>query len=292
MESPGAATTDFATFGPVHLEVTDRERSIAFWRDLVGLEEIGNGHPDVRLGVGESPLVVLHPVASQPASPGHSGLYHLALHLPDEPEFARVLARLLQYRYPIAPTDHVMSKAIYLNDPDGLGLELTLETPERLGRWAWNEDGPDIVDSDGRRRSGRDPLDVREVLSQLPDRDVLQPMPPGTTVGHVHLHVSDLDAAHRFYRDDLGFLEATYVDSIGMADLHAGGRFPHRMAINVWQGRGAPQAPPGMARLRHFTIRYDTPERLEQAAARSRAEERVGTAMAHDPAGNAVLLTA
>ncbi len=103
--------TELATFGPVHLDVVDRERSLRFWRDLVGLQMLGDGEA-VELGAGGDAVVVLHPVASRPVLRGYSGLYHLAIHLPDEPEFARVLARLMKRRYPIAPTDHVMSKAI------------------------------------------------------------------------------------------------------------------------------------------------------------------------------------
>ena len=120
--------TDFITFGPVHLDVVDVERSLAFWRDLVGLRRLGDGD-EAQLGVDGEPLLVLHEGAATPVRRGHTGLYHLAIHLPTEREYARVLARLIASGHPIAPTDHVMSKAVYLDDPDGIGLELTLETP-------------------------------------------------------------------------------------------------------------------------------------------------------------------
>jgi catechol 2,3-dioxygenase len=191
----------------------------------------------------------------------------------------------------MSPTDHVFSKAIYLDDPDGLGLEFTLETPERLRSMRITPMGPEVIDASGRRRSGRDPLDVREVLSHLPDDDLDRPLPVGTKIGHMHLHVGDIEAGHRFYRDDLGFLDAN--DFGSGVDFHADGAFKHRMAINVWQGIGVPQPPAGTARLRHFTVRFDSTERLEAVLG------RVGDATAHpeghlvhDPAGNAIVLTA
>lgn len=287
---------EFATMGPVHLDVTERDRSLAFWRDLVGLAVLRSDEAAIELGAGPAgrPLIVLRAVAERAALRGHSGLYHVAIHLPNEAEFARVLARLITARHPISPTDHVMSKAIYLNDADRLMLELTLETPERVRRYAVSGDGGllDIVDNEGRRRGGTEPLDVEQVLRALPDRDFSRPLPEGTKIGHVHLHVDDLETSTRFYRDVLGFIENTYAPNWGMADLYAGGRFPHRIALNTWQGAGAPQPPAGTAGLRHFTVRYDSERRLEEALQRAgRAERRSDGGVVRDPAGNAVLLT-
>ena len=183
-----------------------------------------------------------------------------------------------------------MSKAIYLDDPDGIGLELTLETPERVRSMRMTPSGPEIIDASGQRRSGRDLLDVREVLTALPDNDLARPLPAGTFIGHMHLHVGDIDANRRFYRDGLGFIEAN--DFGSGVDFHANGRFKHRIAINTWQGVGVSQPPAGTAGLRHFTIRFDTPERLQATL------ERVTGTTAHadgylvrDPAGNAMVLT-
>ena len=282
---------ELATFGPVHLDVTDADRSLAFWRDRVGLQLRGTDDGALSLGTEDETLLVLHPGATSPARRGHAGLYHLAIHLPNEAEFARVLARLFDRRTFMSPTDHVFSKAIYLDDPDGLGLEFTLETPERLRSVRMTPTGPEVIDADGRRRSGRDPLDVREVLSHLPDGDLDRPLPAGTKIGHVHLHVGDIASNRRFYGDGLGFVLAN--DFGSGVDFHANGRFKHRMAINVWPGVGASQPPAGTAALRHFTIRFDSPGRLQAAL------ERTGGGTPHadghlvrDPAGNAMVLTA
>jgi catechol 2,3-dioxygenase len=291
---------DFARFGPVQLHVVDGERSLGFWRDVVGLRLRSRDDAALELGTEDETLIVLRPGATGPTRRGYTGLYHVAIHLPNEPEFARVLARLIERRWRVGPTDHVMSKAIYLTDPDGIGLELTLETPERQRSIRVLGTHIEITDSDGRMRSGRDPLDVEQLLAQLPDTDVERPVPLGTTVGHMHLHVDDLDAAFRFYRDVLGFVEHLYLPQMGSADLHAGGRFPHRLAVNVWQGAGAPPPPAGTAGLRSYTIRYDSPARLNAVLQRVPDARRDADDSGHDgtgywiadPAGNAIRLTA
>ena len=290
-ETPAAAPgDDFVAFGAVHLDITDADQSLAFWRDRVGLGLRHEEHGALHLGTDDETLVVLHPGATSPARRGHAGLYHLAIHLPNEGEFARVLARLFARRTFMSPTDHVFSKAIYLDDPDGIGLEFTLETPERLRSVRMTPRGPEVIDASGRKRSGRDPLDVRELLTHLPDDDIDRPLPAGTTIGHMHLHVGDIDAGHRFYRDALGFLDAN--DFGTGVDFHANGRFKHRMTINVWQGVGVTQPPAGTAGLRHFTIRYDTPARLQAALERVHgATPHPDGHLVHDPAGNAMVLS-
>ena len=291
--SAGGQPEDFATLGPVHLDVIDGDRSLGFWRDVVGLRLRSRDDATLELGTDEETLLVLHPGATSRVRRGFRRLYHVAIHLPDEPEFARVLARLIARRYPIAPTDHVMSKAIYLDDPDGIGLELTLETPERQRSMRVLQHDIEVVDAEGRVRSGRDPLDVRQVLARMPDEDVERPVPPGTKVGHLHFHVDDLDAARRFYRDVLGFEEHMWMPQMGAADFHAGGRFPHRLAVNTWQGAGAPRPPAGTAGLRSYAIRFDSSARLDAVLRRVPDPAPVSGGYAvTDPAGNAILLTA
>jgi catechol 2,3-dioxygenase len=152
---------------------------------------------------------------------------------------------------------------------------------------------PVVIDSEGRERSGRDPLDVEQLLARLPDADYDRPVPSGTRVGHVHFHVGDIAAAHRFYRDVLGLLDHLYAPQLGMADFHAGGRFPHRLALNTWQGVGATPPPAGTAGLRHYTVRLDSPARLEGVLRRVPNAERdeAGWWVA-DPAGHRLRLTA
>ena len=281
--------------GPVHLDVIDAERSLRFWRDLIGLTVQSTDGGALPLGADGKTLLVLNPGAQRPVQRGHAGLYHVAVHLPDEPEFARILARLIMARHPISPTDHIMSKAIYLHDPDRIMLELTLETPQRVSKFGWDESTgqPDIVDSEGRKRGGTEALDVEEVLGHLADREFDRPLRGGTKIGHVHLHVGNLEEAARFYRENLAFIENTNIPFFRMADLYAGGTFPHRIALNTWQGEGATQAPAGTAGMGHFTIAYDSKERLDEIVKGLKdVQARSDGHLTHDPSGNAVLLTA
>src|ERR1700753_351383 len=144
--------------GAVHLDVTDLPRALAFWRDLLGLTDLGGADGVPRLAAGGRALIVLPAGAERPPRRGHSGLYHVALHLPDAREFARVIARLAAARYPQAPTDHIFSQATYLDDPDGIGLELTLETPERVAEVEVRGAEFRLVDTGGGLRRPAGPL--------------------------------------------------------------------------------------------------------------------------------------
>ncbi len=286
-----STASDSTTFGPVHLNVVDRSRSLAFWRDLVGLRVLAQREDAVHLGVEDAELVVLHPGATGPASRGHSGLYHLAIHLPSEAEFARVLARLFSVRYPHAPTDHVMHWATYLHDPDGIMLELTFETLDRFDRYEASGLRPAVVDSEGRVRDATAPLDLDEVFSHLQDRDLERPLPSASRVGHLHLHVADLGPAVRFY-DAMGLTHGI-THPMGMAELHAGGSFPHRLALNIWQGVGAPPAPANAAGMRHAVLNSaDFAGATERARSLgAEVQEGDGGALIRDPSGNWVELT-
>lgn len=308
--APAQSTaSDSVTWGPVHLDVTDERRSLEFWSGVVGLQELQRSADSVHLGVEDGVLLVLHPGASRPARRGHSGLYHLAIHLPSEAEFARVLGRLLTRRVPNAPTDHIMHWATYLDDPDGIGLELSFETLDRFGRYVDAGGGPMILDSEGRMRGAVEQLDIREVFSYLGERDVERPLPAGTRIGHVHLHVAAIEPALDFY-EAVGFTRHINLAGFGMADMQAGGSFPHRLAVNIWQGAGAPQPPPGTAGLRHLVLRLPSDAGLaaatdrlgadggatgggvlQQPAADAAAAAEEDGVMVRDPAGNRTLLT-
>ncbi len=245
---------DALTYGAVHLEVTDLERSLVFWRDLIGLvERETDGDGAVRLGTGEAELLVLHPGATGPVQRGYSALYHLAIHMPSEAEFARLLARLFAARYPNAPTDHITHWATYLDDPDGINLEIAFETIDRVGEISIVGGRPQIIDSAGKVHAMTEPLSLEEVFSFREDEEISGPLPDGARIGHVHLYVGDLEAAQGFY-EEIGFSRHMDAAGIGFADLSLGGTFPHRIAVNVWQGIGAPQAPEGTAGMRHFEL--------------------------------------
>src|SRR5256886_12049128 len=154
-----------------------------------------------RLGAGARELVVLHPDAERPVVARTSGLYHLAILVPDRRELARVIARLGRLGWEQSPTDHVMTKADYLWDPDGNGIEIYTESPED-GTLGFGNGTFVAYGKDGKPRSGRDPIDLEELFSHLREGDRLEvSMPEATKMGHVHLHVADLDEALRFNHD-------------------------------------------------------------------------------------------
>jgi len=239
--------------GAVHLSVTDGERARRFYRDTVGLTPLPSDGGEIRMGVDGRELVVLHPGAGGPVQPHTTGLYHLAIVVPSRRELARVIARLFQQRYPNSPTDHVMTKSDYLWDPDGNGIEVYAETPED-GTFMFDGDNFAAIDSQGRRRSGRDPINLDALFAELrPEDDLSAPMPAATRMGHVHLHVSHLDDAVDFYHGLIGFDMMGMSERLGAAFVSAGG-YHHHLGLNTWAGVGAPPPSPGFAGLRNFTI--------------------------------------
>jgi catechol 2,3-dioxygenase len=276
---------DFITFGPVHLEVRDAERTARFWQELAGFERRASEGRSTEVGTAEETLLVLHGGARTPYKQGYSGLYHVAIHPPTARDFARLLKRLMDLSYPIHPTDHTFSKAIYLDDPDGINIEFTLETPERFKGVRPVGDRLAFVGVDGVERPGGYALDLEEVFRAYEVGSEKEPATKGTKVGHVHLYVGDLVKANAFY-NSLGMETARWWPPMQVADLGAGGSFKHRIALNTWQGLGAPPSPAGSARMRHFEMRFDTPERLQAAlAANPAAVENEDAYEIIDPSG-------
>lgn len=279
--------------GAVHLAVTDGPRASRFYKDYVGLTELSSDGPAIRLGAAGRELVVLHPGADRPVVKGTSGLYHLALLVSDRRELARVVARLGALGWDQYPTDHVMTKANYLWDPDGNGIEIYTESPED-GTLGFANGTFVAHDKDGRPRSGRDPIDLEELFSHLTTDDRIEAsMPAGTKMGHVHLHVADINEALRFYHDLVGFDVMGAMPDVGF--VSAGG-YHHHLGLNTWAGQGARPAPAGSAGLRQFTIEVPTKRDLDDLAARlERGEVKVtetsdGFAAA-DPSANQVQIT-
>ncbi|MEO7817784.1 MAG: VOC family protein [Actinomycetota bacterium] len=285
---PIAAAT---SIGAVHLSVTDAERAIRFYGQVVGLTELSNAGGSVAFGVAGRELVVLHPGASRSVVQGSTGLYHLAIVVPSRKELARVVARLDRLGYSHSPTDHVMTKSDYLWDPDGNGLEIYAETPE-VGTWTFDDGNFAARDAGGALRSGRDPIDMRILMSELSvDDDLDAPMPEATKMGHVHLHVSDLDAAINFYHDIIGFDVMGVAPSFGVGFVSAGG-YHHHVGLNIWAGAAARPAPAGSAGLRHFTIELPTQDDLDDVVDRlAKASTASEGLFVQDPSGNLMKLS-
>jgi catechol 2,3-dioxygenase len=267
--------------GPVHLTVTHLDRSVAFYQDAIGLR-VHRREPDIAaLGAGGADLLVLHedPAARPPGR--HAGLYHVALLHPSRLELARAALRLSATRTPIdGASDHGISEAFYLPDPDGNGIELAADRP----RDVW----PDLSDPgwDG----GPRPMDVQGLMALAAGEEPRRHADPGLVVGHVHLHGTDVGRGLGFYRDVLGFEVMTLMPT---AAFVAAGGYHHHVAFNVWRGRGVPPAPAGIVGLRHFTLLLDSAPEVDAvkervAAAGLPVRDREDGFLVRDPFGLAV----
>jgi catechol 2,3-dioxygenase len=232
----------------------------------------------------------------RPAVPRSIGLYHVAVHVPTRVDLAQMAVRALQRNVRISPTDHLVSEAIYLWDLDGNGIEITFETPWR-GTLGDPEKGETYaIAADGKPHSGREAIDLDDLLGELGPSPVLAPrMPAGTRIGHIHLHVNDLGIAMTFYRDVIGFAGFLLINSFGMGDVGLD-YMPHTVAFNIWSGPNAALPSAGSAGLRWFTLslpdeatRDDLLERLEKAGAP--IEQLDGSMETQDPFGNRLRLT-
>jgi len=232
--------------GHARLIVADLERALLFYRDLLGLSTgpIQNGEAALSSPSGERVLELEEHPEARPRPPHTSGLYHIAIRLPNRPALADLLQRLLDARYPLqGASDHLVSEAVYLPDPDGNGVELYVDRPRDA--WTWQA---------GQVSMTTRPLDVEGLLSEAgKNGSTWQGIAPGTDLGHVHLQVADLKRAEDFYHGLIG-LDVTVRGYPGALFLSAGG-YHHHLGLNTWAGRGAPPAPPGSLGLAYFELK-------------------------------------
>jgi len=281
---PTPEISPLTTLGAVHLTVSDLSRSIRYYESEVGLETLDRADGHATLGVGARQLVTLVEIPGARPAVGYTGLYHFALLVPGRADLARWLAHAARDRVALTGlSDHFVSEAIYLSDPDGHGIEIYQDRP----RETW----------EGRvaTRMTTLPLDVDALFAELADpaSEPFHGLPAGTVMGHVHLKVAAIAPTVGFYREVLGF---GLMAQLGRqaAFLSAGG-YHHHIGANTWESEGAEAAPSGAAALRHMTIvlaSVDERERLLRAAAAAGAgpEETTAGPMVTDPSGNRLLL--
>ena len=283
--SPASAEISAQTsMGPVHLTVSDLERSIAFYRDVLGLVELGRDDGRASVGAGERELLVLVEEPGARPAYGHTGLYHFALLLPERAGLAAWLAHVARERIPLAGlSDHFVSEAIYLSDPDGHGIEVYWDRPR------------EVWEGQVGSRMTTLPLDTRSLLGELDDPATapFDGLPAGTVMGHVHLKVAAIADTVAFYRDVLGFGLMAQLGA--QAAFLAAGGYHHHLGANTWESAGATPPPEGTAALRRTTIvlpdaaeRDRVVARLEQAGHDARAGDDGPVAV--DPSGNELLL--
>ena len=270
--------------GAVHLTVTDLDRSVTFYEDAIGLRLHRREDGVAAMGVGEEDLLVLHEEPKARRAGRHAGLFHYALLFPSRDELARAALRLAATKTPIqGASDHGTHEAIYLPDPDGNGIELAADRPRE--RW------PKPLNYAG----GPHPLDFDGLLAAVAGEEPRRESGPALAIGHVHLHVGDLDRGLGFYSHVLGFELMTFMP--GAAAFVSAGGYHHHLGFNVWRGEGVPPSPAGRVGLRHWTVVLDDPEEVEAVRERVRAagvevEEGEGDGfLVRDPWGIAVVFT-
>ena len=267
------------TLGAVHLTVADLDRSIAWYQRSLGLRVQASDVGTASLGDGSSPVVVLvEDPAARPAG-RHAGLYHYALLYPSREELARAAIRLSVTATEIdGASDHRTHEAIYLSDPDGNGIELAADRPREF--WP----------ADLGYAGGPAPLDFAALLATVAGEEPTPFVGPGLRMGHLHLHVGDIDEGLAFYRDVLGFeLQA----NLGSAAFVSAGGYHHHLGFNVWRGHGVGPAPAHTAGLRHWTVVLPTAADVAEVRARvATAEDVEGGFLVRDPWDTAVTIVA
>jgi len=256
-EPSGAAVLPAALrLGPVHLTVADVDRSVGWYQQSLGLRVHRHEATSAELGDGAETVVVLHEDPQARAAGRHAGLYHYALLYPSREELARAAVRLATTRTPIqGASDHRTHEAIYLPDIDGNGIELAADRPR--DRW------PGGLGYD----RGPAPLDFDDLLATVHGEPLPTHVGEGLRMGHLHLHVGDIEQGLAFYRHVLGFEEQA---NLGTAAFVSAGGYHHHLGFNTWNGRGVGPAPEHTAGLRHWTV--ELPAAAEVGAVRRRVE--------------------
>jgi catechol 2,3-dioxygenase len=281
---PGFRLPDAAHVGTVHLLVSDLTRSLAYYRELIGLRALATTPNAVTLAPhgDDRPLVTLRTSPGvQRARRGAFGLYHFAILLPDRAALGRFATYLSSQDVRVGMADHLVSEAFYLWDPDGLGIEVYADRP----RESWRHQDRELT-------MATDPLDI-DSLAAAAGGAAWTGAPPGTTIGHMHLHVGSLEAADGFYHRALGF-DKTVWRYPGALFMSAGG-YHHHLATNVWSPGPAPSSHD--ARLLEWELVLPSNDDVAAAgrsvrAAGYTAGDEAGTLVASDPWGTRVRIRA
>jgi catechol 2,3-dioxygenase len=253
------------------LTVNSLERQIQFYTQVLGFHLHWQEGAEAALGIEAEVLLRLSEDPTAHRVQNTTGMYHFAILYPSRKELARAIARLFALRYPNYPTDHGISMTTYLDDLEGNNIELYIRTLDRAAFEIVNGE-PVVRYADDRIGSGRDPLDLDALFSELDQDESLDvPLPAGTQIGHMHLYVASLEASMNFYHDVLGYQEGPVIPSFRMGEVGLDDRQPHVIAFNTWKGSGIPPAPANALGLRYFTILLPSESEVQQVVKRIQA---------------------
>ncbi len=283
IQSEGYRLPEATHIGAVTLQVSDLARSLDFYGGFLGFAEIERATDRVVLGVDDRPLVILRSGAQAPLKQRRLGLYHFAILLPDRAALGRVLEHLVRNGLQPGASDHLVSEALYLSDPDGLGIEIYRDRP----REEWSATGRQLD-------MATDPLDFDAVLAEGRGES-WRGMPSGTVIGHVHLHVGDIDGAKAFYHTAVG-LDVMVWSYPGALFLSAGG-YHHHLGTNTWAGPRATPPEHGEPKLLEWQLVLPSANDVANAATNISAQgfaitpEELGGSITQDPWGTSLQLT-
>lgn len=254
------------TLGHVHYITSNLERQLDFYVNALGMKLHWRDARQAGLGTGQEDLLILSEDQGATRYPQTTGMYHFALLLPDRKELARVITRLFELEIPNSPTDHIISKTTYVDDPDGNTIEIYVYSLED-GSFSYQDGTFNARWSDGRPSNGREPLDLELLFNELTPQDLISdPLPENTSMGHVHLYGNDLFKQMTFYRDVLGFRDGGIGEKIGMAEVALDR--PHVIAFNTWQGKTAQPQPDNSLGIKYFSIILPNPSALTNVLVR------------------------
>ncbi|MFA9557583.1 VOC family protein [Evansella sp. AB-rgal1] len=270
--------------GKIKLTVQNIQDSIDFYTKLLGFTVLDKCDDFVSLTAdGKTTLVELREQSDATINQHRTtGLYHFAILVPNRKELAISLQHLLNSQYRLdGASDHLFSEAVYLRDPDGHGIEIYADRPKES--WKVNQDGTLAVASD--------PLDVQGLLAEAIGEN-WSGLHQDTILGHVHVHVADMEKTKDFYHNILGF--PIKIEIADHALFIAGGDYHHHLGLNTWAGVGAPQPPSSVVQMEYFTITVPSMEEMESIMGKLvqndiEVENREGGLFGRDPSGNGIL---
>jgi len=226
-------SNEIAHVSSVEIRVLDLNKSISFYTHTIGMKLLSQSdtHADFGVNTNNVLLRLVQIENGHPKEARTAGLYHVAYLLPTRKDLGLILKHFIELRTPLqGASNHGISEAIYLADPDGNGIEIAADTPDST--WKWNGDKLDILSNNG-------PMDIQSVLNEAKGLE-FNGLPDTTIVGHLHLHASELVESKKFYRDILGL--DIVIEIPNSAIFMSYGKYHHHIAINLWNGKGVKQA--------------------------------------------------
>ena len=270
--------------GHVKIKVENLERSLTFYQDVLGFDILERTNSTAILTTdGKTSILSLEqPENVIPKQGRTTGLYHFAILLPERSDLANIVVHFVEKGIRFAASDHLVSEALYLDDPDGNGIEIYSDRDPSVWKWDSNEVAMTTIR-----------LDIQNLLTSIKPGEKWEGMPQGTVMGHIHLHVAELEKTEEFYIKGLGL--GVVNRFAGQALFMSDEKYHHHVAINVWNGVGAPKPAENSVGLESFTLifadeqkRQETINNLQEIAAPVIEEKNQW--ITQDPSGNKIVL--